>query len=263
MQLDFVAPLFVPSHRPERFEKAAQSGADAVILDLEDAVGPNDKLLARESLSSSFCDMPVLVRINAVGTRWHIEDVEAVVSSGFAGVMIPKADGSAHFADAVERISQHCPVIALVESAVGLAAARSIAALHGVKRLAFGSFDYCADLGCEHVAPALLSARNELVLASRLAGKTAPIDGVTGKVDDDDLVATDAAYARSLGFGGKLLIHPKQVAPAKAAFVPSAEELAWARRVLDSGDAAAMVDGAMVDEPVRIRARALIARSSR
>ena len=123
-------------------------------------------------------------------------------------------------------------------------------------RLAFGSIDFAADIGCAHVREALLSARSELVLASRLAGRAAPLDGVTTSINDPDLVRGDAAHAAMLGFGGKLLIHPAQVEPARAGFRPTPDELAWAERVLAAGrdGRATTVDGAMVDAPVRLRA---------
>lgn len=125
-------------------------------------------------------------------------------------------------------------------------------------RLAFGSVDFCADLGAAHLREILLPARCELVLASRLAGIAAPINGVTLRLDDPTASFDDAAHARALGMTGKLCIHPKQIAAVKRAFAPSETEVAWARRVLASGEAVASVDGAMVDEPVRIRARAIL-----
>jgi len=150
----------------------------------------------------------------------------------------------------------------LIESAKGLANARPLATLEGVVRLAFGSIDYCADLGCAHKREVLLPVRSELVLASKLAGIAAPIDGVTANLTDPEVTFADAAHARDLGMTGKLCIHPKQVAEVRRAFAPSEAEQDWARRVLASGDGAVTVDGAMIDEPVRIRARALLAATS-
>ena len=149
--------------------------------------------------------------------------------------------------------------IALIESARGLAAARDIARACG--RLAFGSVDFAADLGCAHTREALLLARLELVLASRLAGLPAPLDGVTTAIHDDALVESDARHAAELGFGGKLLIHPKQVAAALRGFAPGEAEIAWARRVLAAGgDGAVAVDGMMIDAPVRLRAERILSR---
>lgn len=257
MVTTILTPLFVPANRPERFAKAAASGADAVILDLEDAVAADAKDAARGALARDFTDLPVIVRINAHGTPWHVADVAAVARLRPAAVMLPKAED----ADLAAQVAQATgvPMIALVESARGLANARLLAAVPGVVRLAFGSVDYCADLGCAHLREVLLPVRCELVLASRLADIAAPIDGVTVQLDDPTASHVDAAHAGDLGMGGKLCIHPRQITEVQRAFAPSPDQIAWARRVLASGDGAVSVDGAMVDEPVRIRARAILA----
>jgi citrate lyase subunit beta/citryl-CoA lyase len=252
-------PLFVPANRPERFEKAAGIEADAVILDLEDAVPANEKGAARAELRTDFTAKPVMVRLNTVGTPWHAADVEALRALKPAAVMLPKAEDPADIDRLWKALGTYVPVIALIESAKGLAHARSIACLDGVVRLAFGSIDYCADLGCAHKREILLPARSELVLASRLAGIAAPFDGVTAELNDPALAFEDAAHAKDLGMTGKLCIHPKQLAEVIRAFAPSDADIAWARRVLGSGEGAVAVDGAMVDEPVRIRARAILA----
>jgi citrate lyase subunit beta/citryl-CoA lyase len=248
--------LFVPANRPDRYAKAAAAGADAVILDLEDAVAADAKAKAREALSMDFSERPVLLRVNAVRTPWHESDIEYARSLPFAAIILPKAENAvsvARFASEVQK-----PVIALIESAAGLANAREIAAAEGVVQLAFGSVDFCADLGCQHQREVLLPPRFELVLASRLAGIAAPIDGVTVEVKSPETAHADAAHARALGMGGKLCIHPTQIEPVMSAFRPSESEIEWARKVIASGDGAVTVDGAMVDEPVRIRARAIL-----
>ncbi len=256
------APLFVPATRPNRFAKAAASGADAVILDLEDAVAAADKDSARAALDRSFTDLPVIARINAIGTLWHEADLAMIRDRGFAALMVPKSENPASIVQ-VSAAVPGMPVIALIETALGLANARDIAALEGVTRLAFGSVDFCSDLGCAYLRDILLPARSELVLASRLAGIAAPIDGVTVQLDDPVVTFDDAAHARAMGMTGKLCVHPKQVAEVKRAFAPAEAEISWAKRVLASGDGAVSVDGEMVDEPVRSRARAIIASSSK
>lgn len=252
------APLFVPANRPDRFTKAAASRADAVILDLEDAVSPSEKDLARQCLDCSFTELPVIVRINAVNTPWFEYDLAAVRALPIAGVMLPKAEEPGAVAGVCDSLTGHAPVIALLEDARGLSEARRIATVPGVARLAFGSIDFCADLGCAHLRDALLPARLELVLASRLAGIAAPLDGVTEQVDDSALTFDDAAHARSLGMTGKMCVHPLQISAILRAFTPALTEIDWAKRVLASGDGAVMVDGAMVDEPVRRRARSIL-----
>ncbi|AUM75029.1 HpcH/HpaI aldolase/citrate lyase family protein [Paracoccus jeotgali] len=251
------APLFVPADRPERFAKAAASGADAIILDLEDAVAADAKPEAREMLAADFTDLPVWVRINPPATPWHKADLAAVAALPCAAVMLPKAEDAATCTAVAAATGK--PVVALVETAIGLANCRAIATAEGVARLAFGSIDFCADLGCAHDRDVLLPARWELVLASRLAGIAAPLDGVTVELSDPAISHDDALHAVALGMSGKLCIHPKQIAAVLRAFAPTPAQIDWARRVLASGDGAVSVDGAMVDEPVRIRARAILA----
>lgn len=259
MDLDRVGTLlFVPANRPERFEKAATSGADCVILDLEDAVRPESKVEARAALRVGFSDIPVLVRINGEDTPWHADDMEAVFALPFAGVIVPKAELSGGLANFAEE--SPIPVLALIETARGIVEARQIARLAGITRLIFGSVDFCADLGCAHTREALLTARSEMVLASRLAGLPAPIDGVTTALDNADVITADARYAIELGFGGKLAIHPRQIGPIGSGLRPTDTEIAWARRVVASRGGAEAIDGAMVDQPVRIRARAILDR---
>lgn len=253
-----VAPLFVPANRPERFAKAAASGADAVILDLEDAVPASAKDEARQALTAGFTDLPVIVRVNAVGTPWHEGDLAAAARLPLAAIMLPKSERVSDLA----AIAQVHPVLALIETVAGIAAARQIAACGAAARLAFGSIDYAADLGCAHIRDALAHARAELVFACRLAELPAPLDGVTTDVTDAGQAAEDARYAGALGFGGKLAIHPRQVAAIQAALRPGAEEIDWAMRVLASGDGASTVDGEMVDAPVRVRASAVLARAA-
>lgn len=255
----FICPLFVPADRPERYEKAAASGADGIVLDLEDAVAASSKMDARNALRTDFTDVPVVVRINAVGTPWHEEDLAAIRRLPAAAIMIPKAEMAtlSACAAAVDR-----PVIALIETARGLAEARQIACVGNVVRLAFGSIDYCAALGTAHTRDALLLPRSELVLASNLGRLAAPLDGVTTAIDNAAVIEDDARYASSLGFGGKLCIHPRQVEAIRSGFVPDGTAIDWARRVLASGDGAAKINGEMIDEPVRIRARQILARAS-
>ncbi|WPY96397.1 CoA ester lyase (plasmid) [Limimaricola variabilis] len=253
--------LFVPANRPERFAKAAASGADAVILDLEDAVAREDKVMARAALDMRFTELPVIVRVNAIGTEWHDADLAAVCALGAAAVMLPKSETPETLAAVHRQLGGGMPILALIENARGLAQARAIATAEGVVRLAFGSIDYCADLGCAHLREVLQPARAELVLASRLTGIAAPVDGVTTDLSDPEITRLDAGHARDMGMTGKLCIHPRQVAPTASAFLPSEAECDWARRVLASGDGAVVIDGAMVDEPVRIRARTILAAS--
>ena len=258
--------LFVPADRPDRWAKAFAAGTDAVILDLEDGVAASAKPGARRALREGrdaidAAPCPILVRVNARSSDDYSLDLDSVRDLGLAGVMLAKAETAAD----VEATSAAtgAPVVALIETARGLAAARLIAA--ACARIAFGSIDFAADLGTAHTRAALASARSELVLASRLADRPAPIDGVTTSVKDPDLVRADAAHACELGFSGKLLIHPAQIAPAMDGFRPSDDDVAWAERILSARGAlgAAAVDGAMVDAPVFLRAEQILRRAAR
>ncbi len=254
-------PLFLPANRMNRFPKACAAGADAVILDLEDAVAPADKDAARVGLGAAAnAPLPVLVRVNAAGTEWFDRDLAALADLPAAAVVLPKAETPRTCAEVAARTGK--PVIALVETARGLRNAEALAG--ACARLAFGSIDYAADLGAAHTREALLHARAALVLAARLSGQPAPLDGVTTAVRDEDAVLDDVRHAVALGFGGKLLIHPAQIAPARKGFAPTPEEVAWAGRVRNAvrdGGAVATLDGMMIDAPVIKRAEQIEARA--
>ena len=254
--------LFVPGDRPERIAKAHASGADAVIVDLEDAVAPASKASARDAVAGALdASQPVMLRINGADTAWFADDARLSAHPAVAAVMLPKATGAEPVA-ALRSASGGKPVLALVESAAGMAGAAALAATAGVARLVFGSIDFQLDLDIADDDLALLAFRSQLVLASRLANLPAPVDGVTTAFDDAARIELEARRARSQGFGGKLCIHPKQVAIVNRAFSPTEAELAWAQRVVDTaaaaGGAAVAVDGKMVDAPVLSRARRLL-----
>ncbi|QGK70443.1 CoA ester lyase [Allosaccharopolyspora coralli] len=255
--------LFVPADRPERFAKATASAADGIILDLEDAVGAEHKSTARQHVAEYLrAGNSAVVRINAPGTPWHDDDV-AMIRRHTCGVMTPKAEDPEILAE-LHRASPHHPLIPLLETATGLLDARELCRVDGVVRPAFGNVDLAAELGVDPAdQQALRHARSSLVLAAKSVEVAAPLDGVTTAVRDDTALARDAEHAASLGFTGKLCIHPGQVAQATTAFTPSPDLVRWARKLLrDSNDGAAtLVDGQMVDTPVLERARAVLARA--
>lgn len=256
----------MPGDRPDRFVKASASGADAIVLDLEDAVGADAKGAARDAVESWLADgTAATVRINGAGTEWHDADV-AMVGRYDCAAMVPKASSAAQLRAVADQLRPGTPLVALVETAGGILAAAELCAVKTVVRAAFGSVDLGAELGVdpgEHAAFA--AARSMLVLASAAAGLPAPLDGVTTSIDDIDCLAADIAHASSLGFSGKLCIHPKQVGVVNDWFAPSEEQLAWALRIADaaSGGAVCIVDGKMVDKPVVERAERIIAQSER
>ena len=261
--------LFVPGHRPDRFDRAVAAGADEVVVDLEDAVAAADKESARESVAGWLGrGRSAWVRVNGAGTEHHDADVEAVRGlAGLRGVVVPKAEDANVLAELRDRLPDAVGLLALVESARGVDAARAIATSGVVDRLALGAVDLALDLGCEESDEALLLARSTLVLASRLGGLPAPVDGVTVATGDDAAARAAAVRARALGFGGKLCLHPRQVVPVADGFRPSDAELAWATSVLSAVEqrddlGVFALDGVMVDAPVVARARAVVARST-
>jgi citrate lyase subunit beta/citryl-CoA lyase len=265
-----VSYLFVPGNRPERFDKALAAGADCVIVDLEDAVPLSEKELARAAVlgwlsSRSSADKPVAVRINSGDSPWFTDDLGLCALPGVSAVVLPKAADPGD----IERVlsSGAASVLALIESAQGIAQASMIAAMPGVDRLMFGHIDFSVDLGIEGDERELDYFRSQLVLASRLAGIAAPVDGVTTALDDEVVLRAETLRGKRFGFGGKLCIHPKQLAAVHASYLPSDADVAWATRVLDAAaaanGAAVAVDGKMVDLPVMIKAERILQQATR
>jgi citrate lyase subunit beta/citryl-CoA lyase len=261
--------LFVPGNRPERFAKALASGADAVIIDLEDAVPLDAKETARSALLSAWTDLDaaerarLMVRVNPAGTPWHEADLAAVASlTGLGALMLPKAENAQQVEQAFRTSS--ALVLPLIESAEGVGQMDAIARAAGTLRLGLGHIDLQADLGvrCGPDEAELAPVRLAMVVASRRAGLPAPVDGVTTATQDAEVLAFDAQRSRRFGFGAKLCIHPAQVAGVHQALAPTQAECDWARRVLAAevaaGGGAFSVDGKMVDPPVLLLARSLL-----
>jgi citrate lyase subunit beta/citryl-CoA lyase len=268
--------LFVPASRPGRFAKALESGAGCVIVDLEDAVAPEEKVEARRELAERLTGFTreqlerTLVRINASGSEWYEGDVGLMkewTARGLAGVMLPKAEAPAVLLALNGALAPTAQLVPLVESLAGLDAVDLLARAPQVTRLAFGHLDFQLDLGmrCGAEESELASVRFALVAASRRAQIAAPIDGVTVDTKDAARTAADAARSRAFGFGGKLCIHPSQVAAVEEVLAPSAQELDWARRVVaqaqERNGETFSLDGKMVDLPVVRLARETLLRS--
>jgi citrate lyase subunit beta/citryl-CoA lyase len=263
--------LFVPGNRPERFAKALASGADRIILDLEDAVAPDDKAVARTAIaqwmaSAGEASAKVLIRINDDATPWHLDDLALMRAVQPAGIMLPKCNTAAQVAAVLASLPENATVLPLIETARSVIALPGIVAAPGVARLAFGSLDYMADLDIPADSVALDVAASQIAVASRAAGLASPLAGVTPALDAAQ-VSAEMRHARSLGFGAKMCIHPMQVAAVRAALAPSDQELAWAQRVLHacqaSGTGAFQLDGKMVDLPVVRQAERILAQASR
>jgi len=264
--------LFVPGNRPDRFDRAYVSGADRVIVDLEDAVAPHHKDEARRAIAAWLTPrQPVFVRVNAPGSKWFTDDLDAVCKPGLAGIMLPKAEEVAAVRQAARMLVglEGTTIIPLVETARGIWAARRLASSSPrVERLALGLLDLALDLGVPlglNDQQALI-VRTQLVLASRVARVAAPIDSVTAATDLTVEVSAASAAAYRLGFAGKFAIHPRQVPIINAAFGPTSDEVAWATRVVASFDVAGSgvltVDGVMIDRPTVEQARNILGRKN-
>lgn len=258
--------LFVPATRPERIPKAIAAGADRVIVDLEDAVEESLKEQARDNLLAFLRDTPhvsVLVRVNAPEHWAHGADLELCRGhAGVAGILLPKAETAAQVATAANTGK---PVWPIIESAKGLAAIAEISQARGVERLSFGSLDLGLDLNLKTASAAaeqiLSHARYAVLLATRVAGLAPALDGVFPSIQDTSGLHGAVQFARDMGFGGALCIHPTQVAIIHQALKPSEEELHWAQRILEaarSGEGVFVLDGQMVDAPVIGRAQSIL-----
>ena len=263
--------LFVPGDRPERFAKAVASGADLVILDLEDAVANHRKADALAhvvaALTSAHADIPggtlrAVVRVNADQLSNDVAWLGSVNDGGrkgLLGIMLPKAEDPESIAQLVTAM-RGVPVIPLIETARGLVNANKIAAVPGVARLAFGAVDFARDL--DATDPVVFDvARAQIVIASRAAGLAAPIDSPCVSIDEAVIVEAEAVRAARFGFTGKMCIHPSQIAPVNAGFAPTAAQVAWAERVVSLEGGATSLDGEMVDKPIVDRAKRILERA--
>lgn len=261
--------LFVPGSRPERFAKALAAGADAVIVDLEDAVEEPLKLQARDNLAAFLAAHPqarVWVRVNAPEHAGHADDLAfCAQQSGISAVLLPKVENAAQVAVAARTGK---PVLPIIETAKGLLALERIAGAEGVERLSFGSLDLALDLNLNTDSASaqrfLDQARMAVQLHSRGADLAPPLDGVFPAIGDPQGQQRAMRHAYDMGYGGALCIHPSQVPLIHGVLAPSSEELAWARRVVDTsvaakGAGAFQLDGQMIDAPVLLRAQRLLA----
>ena len=263
--------LFVPANRPERFAKAVASGADAVILDLEDSVPLPSKAQARAAIRQAWPELQqaacaVVIRINSPDTEWGQQDLLDLQGlAGLAGLMVPKCENAQTLARVAQAFAG-VPSLPIIESAMGYLALREIAQAPQVARLVVGHIDFLADTGmaCGDDQRELDSLRFEVAMCTRLGQLAAAVDGVTVSVDDEALIRADTERALRFGFGGKLCIHPRQVPVVHATLAPTPEQVAWALRVREamaqSQGSAVQLDGKMVDLPVVLQAERLLSR---
>lgn len=264
--------LFVPGNRSERFEKALRSGADAIVLDLEDAVPLAEKPAARAAIEAVWprlreFGVPLVVRINAVDHPLGQDDLRWLARLPVpAGVMVPKVELAAALGVVRAQLVETVSILPLIESAAGWSALSQIAACEGVLRLVVGHMDFMADTGlqCDGDESELAPLRFAVAMATRIQRLAPAVDGVTVAIQEDARLRQDTLRALRFGFGAKLCIHPRQVAIVHEVLSPTEGEVDWARRVLaadaGAGGAAVQVDGRMVDLPVVLQARRLLMR---
>lgn len=273
--------LFAPANHPRRREKAFTLGADAVILDLEDACAIPEKAASRPLVVEAMRakrDCLGYVRVNALSTPFAQDDIVETVRQGLDGVVLPKVESAANIATADELIArmerEHglaaraIDLLPIIESAAGMVNLREIVrASARVKRVAFGAADYTNDLSLTWTRDELelLPHRAQVVLESRAAGLESPIDTVWADVKDAEGFALSARRARALGFQGKLCIHPDQVEVVNRAFTPSEAEVARATRIVEAfaeaeagGSSAIQLDGQFIDYPIMYAARRVL-----
>lgn len=254
--------LFAPGHNTKLLDRVFTAGADAVILDLEDAVPPPEKETARMRVARALRDQPAWVRVNGTGTPSCAADLAAVAGVA-AGIRIPKVESPDDVAWAIDRVPPGTPLICAIETARGVSAAADIAAVDGVCRLAMGGIDLARDLHASGDNFATLYVRSHLVVVSRSAGIDAPIDSVYPHLDDLHGLREQTEFARSLGFFGKSAIHPSQLPVLHDVFTPTEHDVAWAQEVVDAfnragGGAVRLPSGEFVDLPVAERARGVL-----
>lgn len=271
--------LFVPGNRQKVVEKAFGSNADALVLDLEDAVVAGDKPLAREiirdAISRREAGTPELwVRVNGTASGLVAADLDAVVVPGLAGIMFPKADSADDIKKLDEAIAQRevaagipvgtVKILPIMETGKGVLRALEIAtASKRIVAITFGAEDYTLDVGAirSKEGQEIFYARSTIVAAAAAAGVQA-IDTVFTDLNDEEGLIADSKFGRKLGFSGKNLIHPKQIEPVAEVFSPSPDEVAYARRIVDAFNASSTgvisLDGKMIDPPVYERARRIL-----
>ncbi|MXW60053.1 MAG: CoA ester lyase [Acidimicrobiia bacterium] len=269
--------LFAPASRPDMCAKLPRSGPDGVVLDLEDAVAPAAKAGARSQARATAAelhrlhpDLAIFVRVNPPDTEWFADDVAESLAEGLTGVVVPKLENAAQV-DAVQRAlaqadRDHLRLLAGIETAAGVAQVAEVLEQPSVHIAYFGAEDFITDMGGVRTDDGfeVLYARSQVALAARLAGVPV-LDQVVTAFGNEERFLADAAVGRSIGYSGKLCIHPAQVPLANRSFSPSPEEKERARAMLAvwdaaqaRGEASVAFEGQMIDEPLARRARALL-----
>ena len=276
--------LFTPANHSRRVEKVFEVGADAVILDLEDAVAINEKPAARQCVVDAFSARSNsgtrhYVRVNSIDTPYCAEDIKATVGPWLDGVVLPKVESRACLNQLENLLAAaetahgmavgSLDLMPIIETAAGVEGARKIATADSrIKRMAFGGGDYTLDLNYEwHADESVLAyARAKLSHAARLGNLEAPVDTVVLQIRDDERFLQSARHGKQFGFGGKLCIHPAQIPLTHQVFTPSQDEIAHARAVVAAfeaaeaeGSASIQLDGYFIDYPIVYKSQRILA----
>ena len=265
--------LYIPASKERALEKARTLPVDAIIFDLEDAVAPDEKAAARDALAAALATggygaRMKIVRINALNTEWGEADARAAAGMGADAVLLPKVDTPADL-DVLAALTGDLPLWAMMETPLGMLNAAAIAAHGHLEGMVMGTNDLAKDMGARFRADRLpLMGGLSLCLLAAKAHGTAIVDGVYNAFKDDEGLAAECAQGRDMGFDGKTLIHPAQVAIANAAFSPTPEDIDLAARqiaaydaAIAAGEAVAVVDGKIVENLHVATARETLAKS--
>ncbi len=262
--------LYIPASNARALEKARGLPVDVILFDLEDAVSPDAKVAARQTLAAalatSYGPRLRVVRINALETDWGKDDAHAVAKMDCDAVLLPKVNGPEDL-DALAALVPGLPIWAMMETPLGVLNAQAIAAHPALAGFVMGTNDLAKDLGARGRA-AMVTALQHCLLAARAAGIVA-LDGVYNAFKDEEGLRHESVEGRDMGFDGKTLIHPAQIGVCNAIFGPSADEIALAERQIAAFDAAmaegqgvAVVDGKIVENLHIVTARATLAKAT-
>lgn len=262
----FQSLLFVPGNRPERFEKALASGADLVVIDLEDSVGPADKDSARAAAIAALGNPRLGIRINGVRTKHGLADLLALAATTVPFIMIPMVEAVAEIEIAHAILGPDVGLLPLIETVRALGVARGVASSPGIAGVMLGGADFSAELGVEMSWDALYAARSAIVMACA-AARVPSIDVPHLDLDNLDGLAADMARVKAMGFSAKAVVHPKHVAVVHACLRPTAAEIAEAKDAVAAyaaaGESAVRFKGKMLEAPVMARYRRILAQGDK
>jgi citrate lyase subunit beta/citryl-CoA lyase len=274
--------LYMPGSNARALEKARALPADSLILDLEDAVAPEAKAGARRQVveavkAGGYGKREIVIRVNSLDTGWGHEDAPAVAQAGADAILLPKAESAAQVQHLEHLLALYgapdgLALMCMIETPMGVLAAAEIArASPRLVALVMGTSDLAKELQAAHTRERLpLIASLGLCLLAARANRIAIVDGVHLDLDDAEGLDQACRQGRELGFDGKTLIHPKQIEPANRAFAPSAEDVAWSKRIIAAhaeadarGEGVALVDGKLIENLHVANARRVVALAER